>query len=54
MKTYTFRFHRDAWTDITVKAKDEESAFEKAEEKYNSGDYEDSYENFENTRVELV
>lgn len=52
--SYTFRFHRHAWTDITVEAKDEETAQELADEKYNNGEYEDSDEAFENTYVELV
>lgn len=53
-KTYTVRFHRDAWTDITVKAGSEEEAFELAEAKYNEGDYEDSDEDFENTHYEIL
>jgi len=53
-KEYTIRFHRDAWTDITVKAKNEEEAYMLADEKYNEGDYEDSDEDFENTYREIV
>ena len=53
-RSYTFRFHRHAWTDITVEAKDEETAQELADEKYNNGEYEDSDENFENTHMELL
>lgn len=51
-KKFTVRFHRDAWTDITVEAKNEEEAYELAEEKYNNGKYED-FENFENTHYEI-
>lgn len=53
-KSFTFRFHRDAWTDITVKANNAEEAEEIAMEKYNNGEYEDIDENFENTNVELI
>lgn len=53
-KKYLVRFHRDAWTDIEVVAKNEEEAYELADEKYNEGDYEDSDEDFENTEVEIV
>ena len=53
-KEYTFRFHRDTWTDITVKAKNKEEASMLADDKYNEGDYEDSDEDFENTYVELI
>jgi len=54
MAKYTYRFHRDAWTDITVEANNEEEAQEKAMEKYNAGEYEDIDENFENTHYELL
>lgn len=53
-RLFVFRFHRDAWTDIKVMAPDEDTALERAEEKYNAGDYEDSDENFENTNVDNV
>jgi len=53
-RTYTFRFHRHAWTDITVEANDEETAQRLADEKYNEGDYDDSDEDFENTHMELL
>lgn len=53
-RSFTFRFHRRAWTDITVVAGDEETARELAEDRYNAGDYEDSDEDFENTYVELL
>lgn len=54
MAKYTFRFHRDAWTDISVEAENADEARELADEKYNEGDYEDIDENFENTYVDLV
>lgn len=54
MKSFTFRFHRDAWVDITVKAKNKEEAEEIAQEMYNNGEYEDSDEDFENTYCEQV
>ena len=53
-KSFTFRFHRDAWTDITVEAKNAEEAEELAMEKYNNGEYEDADEDFENTNFELI
>lgn len=53
-RTYTFRFYRRAWTDISVTAWDRETAEELASDKYNAGDYDDSDEDFENTDVELI
>ena len=53
-RLFVFRFHRDAWTDIKVMAPDEDTALERAEEKYNAGDYEDTDEDFENTNVDNV
>ena len=53
-KPFTVRFYRKAWTDIRVTARDEEEAIELAEEKYNSGDYEDDDESWENTDCEIV
>ena len=53
-KSFTFRFHRDAWTDITVEATSVEKAQELAMEKYNNGEYEDEDEGFENTNFELI
>ena len=46
---FVIRFYRRAWTDIAVQADDAEQAFEKAEERYNNGDYDDDDESFENT-----
>ena len=54
MAKFTYRFHRDAWTDITVEANNAEEAEEIAMEKYNNGEYEDIDENFENTNAELI
>ena len=54
MAKYTFRFHTHGWIDITVDAKDEEEAYQLADDKYCEGDYEDQPENFENTHVELI
>ena len=51
---FTFRYHRDAWTDIEVEADNVEEAREAADDKYNAGDYEDDSECFENTYVELI
>ena len=54
LKEYTFRFHRHAWTDITVEASDEEEAEMLANDKYNEGDDDDSDEDFENTDCENI
>ena len=54
MAKFTFRFHRDAWTDITVTARNAEEAEQKAQDKYNTGDYSDEDEDFENTYCEQV
>lgn len=53
-KEFTFRFHADSWTDITVKAYNEDEAYELADEKYNNGDYSDEDTDFENTYVENI
>lgn len=53
-KKYTFRFHRDAWTDISVEAKSYEEAETLANDKYHNGEYEDSYEDFEDKNVDLI
>lgn len=56
MAKYTFRFHRDAWVDITVEADDQDEAEAIADEMYNNGEYEDdeALGNFENTFVDLI
>ena len=53
-KLYTVRFYRKAWTDITVEATSKLDAFDKAEEKYNNGDYEDDDEDFENEYADII
>lgn len=54
MAKYTYRFHSDAWVDISVEAEDEESAQILADERYNNGEYDDSDTDFENTYSELI
>lgn len=53
-KRYVFRFHAHTWVDIAVRDIDEEAAMEKAQDIYNSGDYEENPENFENTDCEDI
>lgn len=54
MAKYTYRFHSDAWVDITVEAEDEESARMLADERYNNGEYDDCDTDFENTHCDLI
>lgn len=54
MKKYTFRFHSDAWVDVTVAAEDLETARMLADNRYNEGDYDDSDTDFENTHCDLL
>jgi hypothetical protein len=49
---YVFRFHAHSWTDLAVYALDEDEAFEKAQELYDSGCFRP--ENYENMDVEDV
>lgn len=61
-----FRFHAHTWTDVVVDEseldlngdEDEETIdemfYEKAQEKYNDGDYDPSDDDFENTDVEEI
>ena len=55
-KKFVIRHYWRAWVDITVEARNEEEAYEKADDRYNMGDYEDdpSLGNFENTDVANV
>lgn len=53
-KKYTFRFWSRAWADITVCAEDEETARTIAAERYDSGDYDQEDEGFENTDCENI
>lgn len=52
MAKYKFRFHAHTWQDIEVDANDREQAFEIANDIYNSGKYEETPNNFENTNCE--
>lgn len=54
MAKYTYRFHSDAWVDITVEADNEYDASMIAYERYNNGDYDDCDTDFENTHSELI
>ena len=54
MAKYTYRFHSDAWVDITVEADNEEDALLLADDRYNNGEYDDSDTDFENTYSELI
>ena len=52
MAKYKFRFHAHTWQDIEVDADDKDMAFEIASDIYNSGEYDETTENFENTFCE--
>lgn len=54
MAKYTYRFHSDAWVDITVEADNEDDASMIAQDRYNNGEYEDDPTEFENTYTELI
>ena len=53
-KKFVIRHHWRQWVDIVVEARNEDEAYELADEKYNEGDYEEEPDNFENTEVENV
>lgn len=54
MAKFTYRFHSDAWVDITVEADNEEEARMFADQRYNNGEYDDADTDFENTHAELI
>ena len=54
MAKYTYRFHSDAWVDVTVEADNEYDARMIADDRYNNGEYDDSDTDFENTYAELI
>ena len=50
-KKFVIRHYWRAWVDITVSAENLDEAFEKADDYYNMGAYEEEPDNFENTDV---
>ena len=53
-KKFVIRHYWRAWVDITVSAHDLDEAFEKADDAYNEGNYEEDPCDFENTDVSDV
>lgn len=52
MKKKVIRFYQRSWVDIVVEVPDDatnEEVFEKANERYNNGEYDDADTDFENT-----
>lgn len=54
MAKYTYRFHCRCWVDIEVEASDELEASQTALDKYNNGEFEQDFEDYEMMRSELI